>query len=187
MQPILQLLFTPSPSPPCSSCLEHFSHILSSSLTPDLSLLSPFVSPMQSWLAPHVAGLLTGLVCCNDASPYVCAAAAGLNREDKCGILNIRAIVSLPLCCQVWQTAAGIAPIGVFCPHLFLFKMLILIFCYHTISFQYYYFFISLCKIADYIICHGKSCFVQFDVKWRPRQSRLISLIMCAMLMVTRS
>ncbi|KAI9540873.1 hypothetical protein NQZ68_036209, partial [Dissostichus eleginoides] len=56
--------------------------------------------PTQSWLAPHVAGLLTGLVCCNDASPYVRAAAAGLNREDKCGILNIRAIVSLPLCCQ---------------------------------------------------------------------------------------
>lgn len=80
--------------------------LLSQTLRPHLVLLpnpSPPLAPppssslVQSRLAPHVAGLLTGLGPGNDASPYVCAAAAVLNREDKCGILNIRIIVSLPL------------------------------------------------------------------------------------------
>lgn len=43
-----KLLFTASPSPPCSSCPKHSSHVLSSSITPDLSWLSPPSSPLPS-------------------------------------------------------------------------------------------------------------------------------------------
>lgn len=78
--------------------------LLSQTLRPHRVLL-PNLSPplalpplMRSRPGPPTSqGLLAGLGSCNDASPYVCAAAAALNREDKCGILNIRIIVSLPV------------------------------------------------------------------------------------------
>lgn len=88
-----KLIFTPSPvlspAPPVSNTLP-------TSCPPPQPPALPS-SHTQSRPPPHVAGLLTDLGSGNDASPYVCAAAAVLNRENKCGILNIRIIVSLPL------------------------------------------------------------------------------------------
>lgn len=96
---VYKQIFTPSPhSLPCSYCLKHSNHITTSSLTPH----PPHLSCRADW-PPTSLGLLTSLGSCNDDSPYVCAAAAALNREDKCGIFNILIIVSLPLsavpCC----------------------------------------------------------------------------------------
>lgn len=87
----------PCPAPPVPNTPPTSCPPLEPLTFPLLSRPSLLSALDQSRLAPHVAGLLTGFGSGNDVSPYVHAAAAALNGKNKCGILDIRIIVSLPL------------------------------------------------------------------------------------------
>lgn len=95
--------------PACSNHIQNSSPILSSPLTPWPPLALPPSSALPSHEPraepagpPHRVPIngprFTVMM---PLLPYVCAAAALLNREDKSGILNIRIIVSLPLSAAV--------------------------------------------------------------------------------------